>query len=85
MRTPLGALLRGHRVRLGLTQEAVEAKTGIGQAHISAIEVGRRGASRDVIRSLADCYGLDDAQRGQLLDAPVGAPSQPTGEASAPA
>ena len=70
-----GSLLRAHRERLGLTQEQVEARAKIGQAHVSAIEVGRRQPSLEILLALCSLYGLDAAQRGELLqpfdDAPA--------------
>ncbi len=78
--TPLGTLLRDHRERLAMTQEAVvTALTPPGgdpfitQAHVSAIELGRRGPSREVLARLADLYQLSADQRGQLLSAPISA------------
>lgn len=68
----LGPLLRAHRERAGLTQEQVEEATGITQGHVSAIEVGRREPSLDVLRRLARLYNLTAEQQGELLAAEGG-------------
>lgn len=63
----LGSQLRRYREEAGLSQVEVSSATGITQGHISAIEVGRRVPSLDILRRLVELYRLDAASAGTLL------------------
>lgn len=52
-----GAWCRQQRHRLGLGQTEVEARTGVSQDTISAIETGSRQARSDTICRLAEAFG----------------------------
>jgi len=74
-----GDLVRTRRRRLGLTQEDLAVKSGLGVRSLRSIEAGRTVRPRaDTLRMLADALGLDSAEReafysvaaGGLPDAP---------------
>ena len=54
----LGAALRAHRERLGLTLRAVESRTGISNSYLSQLEGGAvRQPSPKHLLQLAEAYG----------------------------
>lgn len=57
--------LKAARQAAGMTQEALEAASGITQQHISGIECGRQEPSIAVLRKLADALKISP---GALLD-----------------
>ncbi|WP_158257332.1 helix-turn-helix domain-containing protein [Kineococcus xinjiangensis] len=63
----VGDLLREWRRRRGLSQLALSERTGISTRHLSYVENGRAGASRDLVRRLADGLDLPDAAHDALL------------------
>lgn len=75
MRMTLGEELKQLRLGRGLTQDELAGQIGIGQAHVSAIEVGRREPSFEVLRAWTDMCGADivvrrrNADPGELLAA----------------
>jgi transcriptional regulator with XRE-family HTH domain len=57
---PLLANLRRHRLRKGWTQEQLAAESGVDQATISSLEVGRvKSPAFDTISRLAKALGID--------------------------
>jgi len=50
---------KAHRVRLGLTQEALAERAGISTDMVSKIEGGSSGARFGVIAQLANALGID--------------------------
>lgn len=62
LRARFGSLLKAHRVRLGLTQEALAERAGISTDMISKIEGGASGARFGVITQLAKALGVDPAE-----------------------
>lgn len=50
--------LREARRRKRMTQDALAAKSGVDQTHISSIEIGRRVPSDDVKERLAKALGM---------------------------
>jgi transcriptional regulator with XRE-family HTH domain len=62
LRTRFGSLLKAHRVRLGLTQEALAERANISTDMVSKIEGGNSGARFGVISQLADAIGVDPAE-----------------------
>lgn len=62
LRTRFGGLLKAHRVRLGLTQEALAERAGISTDMISKIESGSSGARFGVIEKLATALRIDPAE-----------------------
>ena len=62
--SPLGALIRSERIKLGLTQEQLGERLGISKAGVSAIELDRNPFARSHGRRLekmAEALGLDAA------------------------
>jgi tetratricopeptide (TPR) repeat protein/transcriptional regulator with XRE-family HTH domain len=63
-------LVRGHRYRLGLTQEELAARSGVAVRTIRSIEAGRIARPRaGTARSLADVFRLTGADRETFLRA----------------
>src|SRR5262249_47687741 len=64
---PFGALLRRHRLRTGLTQEALAGRARLSTEAISTLERGTRRAPRAAtIDLLADALSLSPAERVHL-------------------
>lgn len=80
LRTRFGRLVKAHRLRLGLTQEALAERANISVDMVSKIEGGSSGARFGVIAQLAEALGVDPAElftpdlpsgqlkRGALMD-----------------
>jgi len=63
-----GQVVAGHRERLGLTQEALAAVTGMSVRRISELESGRVSRPRkSTVRLLADAFGLSGVDRERFL------------------
>jgi len=59
-----GEVVRGHRRRLGLTQDELAGKAGISPRHIRLIEAGRIAGPRPgTVRMLAEAFGLAGVER----------------------
>jgi predicted ATPase/DNA-binding XRE family transcriptional regulator len=64
------ALLRHHRLRAGLTQEALAEQAGVSTRGIQQLERGDRAAPRaETVRLLADALALDAESRAALIAA----------------
>lgn len=62
LRATFGGLLKAHRIRRGLTQEALAERAGISTDMISKIESGNSGARFGVIEKLAEALQIDPAE-----------------------
>lgn len=62
LRTRFGRLLKAHRVRAGLTQEALAERASISTDMVSKIEGGASGARFGVIAKLAEALEIDPAE-----------------------
>lgn len=62
LRTRFGRLVKTHRVRAGLTQEALAERAGISTDMISKIEGGNSGARFGVIAQIAEALEVDPAE-----------------------
>jgi transcriptional regulator with XRE-family HTH domain len=62
LRARFGGLLKAHRVRLGLTQEALAERANISTDMVSKIEGGNSGARFGVITQLAEALDVDPAE-----------------------
>lgn len=62
LRARFGSLVKAHRVRLGLTQQALAEKANISTDMVSKIEGGASGARFGVIAQLADALAVDPAE-----------------------
>jgi len=62
LRARFGGLVKAHRVRLGLTQEALAERAGISTDMVSKIEGGTSGARFGVIAQLANALAVDPAE-----------------------
>lgn len=62
LRARFGSLVKTHRVRLGLTQEALAERASISTDMVSKIEGGNSGARFGVITQLAEALGVDPAE-----------------------
>jgi transcriptional regulator with XRE-family HTH domain len=76
-RVVFGALVRRHRRRLGLTQDELADKSGIGVRTIRDIEAGKIARPRPVtVRMLADALGLEDQERERFWPAAAAEPAE---------
>jgi transcriptional regulator with XRE-family HTH domain len=67
-RRELGALLRAHRLELGLTVEQVAERLLCSPSKVSRMETGQRGATLRDVRDLCTLYGIaDDEERERLM------------------
>ena len=78
LRKRFGGLVKAHRLRIGLTQEALAESANISTDMVSKIEGGNTGARFRVISQLADALSVDPAElftpnlpSGQLQKAPL--------------
>lgn len=78
LRARFGGLVKAHRVRLGLTQEALAERASISTDMVSKIEGGNSGARFGVVAKLANALGVDPAElftpdlpAGRLQRAPL--------------
>lgn len=84
-----GELVRAQRGRLGLTQEELASRAGLGTRSVRRIESGRIVAPRpQTVRLLADALGLSGADRERFIAAAPQirsppAPQSPTGTSGA--
>jgi len=62
LRRRFGRLVKAHRVRLGLTQEALAERASVSTDMISKVEAGATGARFGVITQLAEALGVDPAE-----------------------
>lgn len=62
LRSRFGSLVKAHRVRLGLTQEALAERANISTDMVSKIEGGNSGARFGVITQLAQALDVDPAE-----------------------
>jgi transcriptional regulator with XRE-family HTH domain len=62
LRARFGGLVKAHRVRLKLTQEALAERANISTDMVSKIEGGNSGARFGVVAQLADALGVDPAE-----------------------
>jgi transcriptional regulator with XRE-family HTH domain len=66
----LGALIRGHRLTAGLTQEALAERAGLSSQAVGALERGdRRFPHRETVTRLAEALRLTDDQHAGLVEA----------------
>jgi tetratricopeptide (TPR) repeat protein/transcriptional regulator with XRE-family HTH domain len=80
-----GEAVRAQRRRLGLSQEDLAARTGIGVRSIGKIENGRITSPRPAtVRLLADAFGLTGGARDQFCQAVDAGASAESGARSAP-
>src|SRR5262245_39292683 len=77
--SPFGALLRGHRLAAGLTQEGLAECADLSARAVSDLERGvKRGPRPDTLRLLARALGLDSEARSALAAAArTAAPASP--------
>ena len=62
-----GDLVRVWRQRRGLSQLALSVDAQVSTRHLSFVESGRSGASRDLLIRLADCLALPLREQNRLL------------------
>ena len=68
--SPVGELLRRHRVSAALSQEALAERAGLSVRAIGDLERGVHQVPRlETVRLLADALGLDEVGRAELLAA----------------
>jgi predicted ATPase/transcriptional regulator with XRE-family HTH domain/Tfp pilus assembly protein PilF len=64
-----GRLLRQHRLRAGLTQEALAERAGVGSRSVQDLERDRARPRAETVRLLAAALALDDDARAGLIAA----------------
>jgi transcriptional regulator with XRE-family HTH domain len=62
LRTRFGRLVKAHRVRMRLTQEALAERANISTDMVSKIEGGNSGARFGVITKIAEALSVDPAE-----------------------
>lgn len=62
LRTRFGRLVKAHRVRLKLTQDALAERANISTDMVSKIEGGASGARFGVVAQLAEALNVDPAE-----------------------
>src|SRR3954467_14114270 len=72
-----GALLRQHRLRAGLTQEALAERAALTPRGLIHLERGTRRPYPDTIHRLSEALNLTDEQRVILADAALPARALP--------
>ncbi len=79
-----GGQMRAYRLRLGMTQEELAARTGVSVRSIRNLEAGRTGRPRPgTVRLLANAFELAGADRDRFCRSALEDTAQPqTGEAS---
>ncbi|MEP6898756.1 MAG: helix-turn-helix transcriptional regulator [Rhodanobacter sp.] len=82
---PVGVLLREWRAARHLSQLDLALETGISTRHLSCIETGKAGASRETVSRLADALGMPLRERNALLRAAGFAAMHPERSLAAPA
>ena len=66
-----GDVVRGKRRQLGLSQEDLAERSGIGVRSIGKIEAGRIASPRPAtVRRLAEAFELAGADRNRFFEAP---------------
>ena len=70
-----GARVREHREALGLSQEALAAKSNVHWTFLGQVERGRRNLSLHNLLKIAAGLGVDPGELVQGLQAPDGEPS----------
>ncbi|MCP2245398.1 ATP-binding protein [Lentzea aerocolonigenes] len=76
MADQFAALVRHHRRRAGLTQEALAAQSGVSVSTIRGVETGRRtNPQLASVRRLAQALRLQESEQEELLAAAGGRPS----------
>jgi len=66
-RPPVGALLHEWRTVRRMSQLDLALEAGISARHLSYVETGKAGASRELICRLADVFGMPLRERNALL------------------
>lgn len=61
-------MLQRLRRERGIKQTDLAKAVGVTQPHLSQLESGSAGASVDLLHRLAEQLGLNEAERGQLLN-----------------
>lgn len=61
-RSLVGAAVRGHRTRAGLTQEALALESGVTRNMLIHIEHGSRGVSFERLYDLAAALGIEPSE-----------------------
>ncbi|WP_084557572.1 ATP-binding protein [Hamadaea tsunoensis] len=76
-----GESVRRHRLRLGLTQEDLAARSGLGLRTLRDIETGRIIRPRPAtVRLLADAFGLADTERAEFHQSSGGREAAPAAD-----
>ena len=73
--TPAGALLQRLRHERRLSQLQLSLRVGVSQRHLSCVETGRAGASRDMLLALLDALEAPLSERNDVLLAAGFAPA----------
>src|SRR5688500_7239295 len=81
---PFGDLLRSWRQRRRLSQLELSLGTGVSARHLSFLETGRAGPSRDMVLQLAEHLEVPLRERNLLLAAAGFAPAYPQRPLDAP-
>jgi transcriptional regulator with XRE-family HTH domain len=59
LRAQLGAICRGRRTDLDISQDALARSTGVSRGYVATIETGRANPTLDVVERLGHSLGVD--------------------------
>jgi transcriptional regulator with XRE-family HTH domain len=70
MAEEIGSIIKQHRLRLKLTQQEIQKRTGINSGNLSKIERGQQSVTNNTLKLLAEAFGMSvadlfSAQRAQ--------------------
>jgi HTH-type transcriptional regulator/antitoxin HipB len=57
--TDIGAIIRGRRIELGMSQEALARRAGVSRLWVNEIEAGKPGAETGLVLRVLDVLGVE--------------------------
>lgn len=57
--TDIGAIIRGRRIELGMSQDALARRAGVSRLWVNEIEAGKPGAEAGLVLRVLDVLGVE--------------------------
>jgi len=57
--TDIGAIIRGRRIELGMSQDALARRAGVSRLWVNEIEAGKPGAETGLVLRVLDVLGVE--------------------------